>query len=207
MIERELNRKALLENRIRRLDKTIEYITSLEKEPGLILGELRQMEPMMDVIKKYKIKNDNEVQEILESLITKIDASNVKDVNRLQDILNTNTSVEELKLVFINLTKSYKENVEFVKKYFENNPLGSQDYLEMRNSLFYGEYEMLMESLEGVKLIKTPEGQIRVDNREYLRLRKISDETLKKLRSEPEQPEEPEQQKKQRINLKIFTLF
>lgn len=189
MLQREYNRLKLLENRINKLEKTIQYVKELEMEPGLILGELREIKKMIDNIQR------------LEDLVK--NPTNIREINRLQDLVNTYDDIDDLKLSYINLTKSYKDNVAFTKKYFENNPLDSQDYMEMRNSLLYGEYEMLAESLEGVKLIKTPEGQVIVDNREYLRLRALSDNTKRLLEEEAKEPE----RKRQNTTISNFKVF
>lgn len=189
MLQREYNRLKLLENRINKLEKTIQYVRELEMEPGLILGELNEIKKMIDNIQR------------LEDLVK--NPTNIREINRLQDLVNTYDDIDDLKLSYINLTKSYKDNVAFTKKYFENNPLDSQDYMEMRNSLLYGEYEMLTESLEGVKLIKTPEGQVIVDNREYLRLRALSDKTKSLLEEEAKEPE----RKRQNTTITNFKVF
>jgi len=189
MVQREYNRLKLLENRISKLEKTIQYVRELEMEPGLILGELNEIKKMIDNIQR------------LEDLVK--NPTNIREINRLQDLVNTYDDIDDLKLSYINLTKSYKDNVAFTKKYFENNPLDSQDYMEMRNSLLYGEYEMLTESLEGVKLIKTPEGQVIVDNREYLRLRALSDKTKSLLEEEAKEPE----RKRQNTTITNFKVF
>jgi hypothetical protein len=204
MLQREYNRLKLLESRIDKLEKTIQYVRELETEPGLILGELREMGKTIE--NTLKLNNDK-ITEIIQELdkLTKkkeLTREDIKRINALQDIVNAYENVDSLKSEYIKLTESYKDNVAFAKKYFENNPLDSQDYMEMRNSLLYGEYEMLRETLEGVKFIKTAGGEIIVDNREYQRLRAISDRTKSILEAEREPP--PKKQNTTISNFKVF---
>ena len=126
----------------------------------------------------------------------------IKDINRLQNIVNTIDSVEQLKLSFINLTQSYKDNVDFAKKYFEKNPLDVQDYMDMYNSIKYGEFEMMTESLENVRFIKKQDGKVVVDDTEYQRLRKISEETKRILDAEKER-----ENKRQNTTISNFKVF